>query len=139
MRLVTVGLITGLALTTACGDKTTIYNNPTGPSTVTPTTPTAPITSKIEFRVTGNVGQVRVRMSNPIDGFSQVVTALPYSNSFNTLQDTLFLSLEVTPLGLIIPPNPFMAAQIYVNGNVFREDIATDGMSSLLISGNWRR
>lgn len=122
----------------ACGD--TYITVPTAPTAVTPpTVPVTPVT--IEFRALGTPTSVRVRTSAPADGLAQVVTTLPYFASFKTTSDTLFLSLEGTPLihGLLAT-SPFFAIQILVNGNLFRESTSTNLFpETLLVSGTWRR
>jgi hypothetical protein len=136
--IVLIGLI---GLVSAC-DKT-INNYPTAPSQLPSTNPPNPqvITSKIEFRVTGNANSVRVKYFTPLDGLIQAVTTLPFTTSFTTVQDELFLSLDVTPISYSASVTfPFLSAQIFVNGNLFREVTSTDiFLNTLSISGNWRR
>jgi hypothetical protein len=116
---------------------TTVNNNiPTAP---TPATPTV-TKSTVEFRVIGNANQARVRYSDPIDGLNQVVTSLPYSNSFSTTSAQMFLSLDVTPLSFpLLIANPFLAAQIVVDGSVFLSGTSNDTSSTVTISGTWRK
>lgn len=127
-----------LGLVGAC-DKTVNNNYP-----ITPTAPSAEpkiITSKIEFRVTGNANSVRIKYFTPSDGLIQTVTTLPFTFSFSTTLDELFLSLDVTPISYNASVNfPFLSVQIFVNGNLFREVTSTDiFLNTLSISGNWRR
>jgi hypothetical protein len=139
MRL--IPLLLAIGLVSAC-DKT-INNYPTAPSQLpSTTTPTPqPILSKIEFRVTGNANSVRIKYFTPQDGLIQAVTTLPFTTSFTTSLDELFLSLDVTPISYSASVNfPFLSAQIFVNGNLFREVTSTDiFLNTLSISGNWRR
>jgi hypothetical protein len=130
-----VGLI---ALISGC-DKT-VNNNYPSPSPLPSTNPPV-TTSKIEFRVTGNANSVRVKYFTPQDGLIQSVTTLPFTTSFTTSLDQLFLSLDVTPISYSASVNfPFLSAQIFVNGNLFREVTSTDiFLNTLSISGNWRR
>lgn len=123
----------------ACGD--TIVNVPTAPTTTTPVTATPAPKTTIEFRVLGNATAVRVRYSTPIDGLTQVVTSLPYGNSFSTAATSMFLSLEVTPISYpLLSGNPFLAIQIVVNGALFREATANDlTLTTLSVSGTWRQ
>jgi hypothetical protein len=135
MTLRSLVAIVAVALITACGD--TIVNVPTAPKETTP----AVTRSTIEFRAVGNANSVRVRYSTPADGLTQVITSLPHSSSFTTQATMLFLSLEVTPLNYpLLMGNPFLAIQIAVNGNVFREATSNDlTLTTLAVSGTWRQ
>jgi hypothetical protein len=143
MRSLVAGLLPLFALTlAACGD--TIVNLPTQPSTaVTTTTGTTPavVKSTIEFRVVGNPTSVRVRFSSPSEGLTQVVTTLPYSITFTTTADTLFLSLEATPIAYsVLTDYPFLSTQIVANGTLFREDTSNEFLlRTITVSGTWRR
>jgi hypothetical protein len=125
------------AATIACGD--TIVNVPTTP---TPTVTTPPVVKNtVQFRVLGNATSARIRYAAPLDGLAQVVTSLPYSNSFTTSSDTMFLSLEATPIsygGAVF--YPFLSVQIVVNNQVFREASTQDFLLlPLAVSGQWRQ
>jgi hypothetical protein len=142
MRSLVAGLLPLLALTlAACGD--TIVNLPTQPSNQATTTGTTPavVKSTIEFRVVGNPTSVRVRFSSPSEGLTQVVTTLPYSITFTTTADTLFLSLEATPIAYsFLTDYPFLSAQIVANGTLFREDTSNEFLlRTIAVSGTWRR
>ena len=136
LLLVVVGLV-GLAGAGAC-DKTYI-SVPTAPGQGTPT-PTVQHHT-IQFRVIGNPTSVRVRYATPADGLAQVVTTLPYVNSFTTASASLFLSLEATPtdypMGTLFP---FLGIQIVVDDVVFREASAqTSALTTLSVNGTWRQ
>ena len=124
-------------LVAGCGD--TIVNLPTTP---TPSTTTPAVkTTTIQFRVIGNATSARVRYSTPLDGLGQVVTSLPYFNTVTTTGDSLFLSLEGSPIsygfGVLYP---FLSVQIVVNGIVFREATSQDFLTApLSVSGQWRQ
>jgi len=135
MRSIVVVLALALC---GCGD--TVINVPT-PTAPTPTPATPAPRTTIEFRVVGNAAAVRVRYSTPIDGLTQVVTSLPYGNSFSTAATTMFLSLEATPIAYpLLSGNPFLAIQIVVNGALFREATANDtALNTLSVSGTWRQ
>lgn len=123
-------------MTSACGD--TIVNIPNQPSNITQTNQTN--LSRIDFRVNGNAAQVKLRFSNPIDGLTQVVTTLPYFISLDTDRSAIFLSLEVTPILFTTGANyPFLSAQIFVNGTLFREATSSDYNTTITASGNWRK
>jgi hypothetical protein len=131
-------LVLGIALTAiACGD--TIVNLPTTP---TPST-TTPVVVKhtIQFRAQGNASSVRIRYSTPVDGLGQVVTSLPYFQTFAITGDNVFLSLEATPIsygyGVLYP---FLSIQIAVDNVVFREATSADFLlAPLATSGQWRQ
>lgn len=130
-------LFTSLYLV-GCGD--TIIHNQLPTSPTNPTTPV--VTSKrVDFRVVGNPTSVRVRFTNTVDGLAQVTTSLPYNVSFNTTAQSMFLSIEATPLTYpIIITNPFLAVQIYVNNELFREASSNDlTFSTVSASGIWRQ
>jgi hypothetical protein len=108
---------------------------------ILPTDPTPVVVSNtFEFRVTGNAQQVRIRYSNPVDGTSQVSSALPFFTSFRSDRDYVFLSLDVTPLNFPFSvTQPFISAQILVNGEVFGQASSTEFLETVSISGTWRR
>jgi hypothetical protein len=137
--------VLSLFLIISCSDTNIII--PTSPSSVTqvptnPGNPTNPIVlaHKIEYRVTGNAIGARVRYSNSNDGIAQVTTVLPFVFNITTNQQSIFLSLEATPTGYgILTTTPFMAAQIFVDGLLFRETASSDFfLSTLTVSGTWR-
>jgi hypothetical protein len=134
MRSISVAF---LALMIAGCDREITINLPTEP---TPTTP-AVVRSTIEFRVIGNPTSVRVRYSTPTDGLTQVVTTLPYSTAFTTVVDSMFLSLEVTPIAYSLITNyPFLSIQIVANGALFREATSNEFiLNTLQVNGTWRR
>jgi hypothetical protein len=127
-------LLVALAVA-GCGD--TIVNIPTTP---TPTTP-AVVKHTIQFRVLGNATSARVRYSTPTDGLGQVVTSLPYFNTFTVSGDSLFLSLEATPISYgFAVLYPFLSVQIAVDNTVFREATTQDFLlQPLSTSGQWRQ
>lgn len=110
------------------------------PSQPTPTTPTT-TTSKIEFRVNGNASSAKIRYTTERDGIVQTTSTLPFFATFNTSADNLFLNLEVTPLNYSgVIQSPFMSAQIFANGDLFREATSNDFfLTTITVSGTWRR
>lgn len=106
-----------------------------------PTDPSKPIVSTIELRVLGNAQTVRIRHVNPVDGLSQLHTVLPYIVTIKTDLDVMFLSLDVTPTSYSFDViAPFISAQIFVNGALFREASSADfALSTVSVSGTWRR
>ena len=111
-RVVARALIVGLVgLASACGDTEIEIVNP-----ITPTPPAAPRDTLVEFRVTGDLPLVQVRVQNSLDGLSQASTVLPYSASV-VLRDAaiVFVSLDARATG-----TGFLHAAIFVDGVVFR-------------------
>lgn len=137
--LSTTLLAVSLTLTFAsCGD--TIIQQPTAPTPPPVVVTPVVIRNMIEFRVVGNATLARVRYSDPIDGLTQTVTSLPFIADLVTTQNTIFLSLDVTPISFpLINQAPFLSAQIIVNGFLFREATTTDTtFNTLSVSGTWR-
>jgi hypothetical protein len=99
------------------------------------------LTNTIEIRVLGNATSARIRYSNAVDGLAQIVTTLPFITSVKTDRDNLFLSLEVTPISYsALTMFPFISAQIFVNGELFREATSTDFLlSTISVNGTFRR
>lgn len=143
LRLLPAALALSLAALTACGDNTQIVQPTPLPNPNTPGQPQPPVVVvpvKVEFRVTGNASQVRVRYSTAADGLVQVVTTLPYITTFTSTESSLFLSLEATPTSYPFTPFPFLSAAIFVNGSLFREASSSDYLlATLTASGTWRR
>ena len=125
-------------LVAGCGD--TIVNLPTNPTPVPSTTPAA-VKHTVQFRVLGNATSALVRYATPVDGLTQVVTSLPYFQTFTTTSDSLFLSLDAMPLSFAVSVSyPFMSVQIVVDNTVFREASSQDFLASpLAVSGQWRQ
>jgi hypothetical protein len=131
-------LVTLSALAIACRPTTIVNNLPNNPSPL----PVAVVVVKhtIQFRVTGNASSVRVRYSTPVDGLGQVVTSLPYFNTFQVAGDSVFLSLEATPISYGFVQYPFLSIQIAVDNIVFREATSADFLLvPLSTSGLWRQ
>jgi hypothetical protein len=131
-------LVMLVALTVAgCGD--TIVNVPTTP-TPTQTTPVV-VKHTVQFRAQGNPSSVRIRYSTPVDGLGQVVTSLPYFQTFTITGDSVFLSLEATPISYgYAVIYPFLSIQIAVDNIVFREATSADFiLAPLATSGQWRQ
>lgn len=125
------------ALALACRQRT--YVTVTAPTAV-PTTP-AVVKHTIQFRVLGNPTSVRVRYSTPVDGLGQVVTSLPYFNTVTLTGDSLFLSLEGTPISWASAIQfPFLSIQIVVDNVVFREATSQEfNGAPLATSGQWHQ
>jgi len=131
-------LILALAIGLSGCDK--IYINPTNPVTPSDNGRGSNPASQIQFRVNGNATSVRIRYSNPLDGLTQVITTLPYITTLSTNDSSMFLSIEATPLSYGTTTFPFLSAQIFVNGILFREATSSDFTGTTIsASGNWRK
>jgi hypothetical protein len=142
MKLLFVILLIGLS---ACNnfdndDENNRYQCPTCPSQPIITPPNISLNS-IEFRVNGTPNTVRIRHSTSIDGFTQVITTLPYSTLISTHLNSLFISLDATPVGFTVETFPYLSVQIFVNGALFREAVSSElnYASTITVSGTWRR
>jgi len=113
------------------------YVNPTGPSNPAPP---STVYDVVEYRVTGTPASVIVRYSNSQDGLVQVTTSLPFVISFRSNQPSVFLSLDALPVQTNFNSlYPFMAVQIFVNGNLFREASSANIGALVSVNGTWRR
>jgi hypothetical protein len=135
MRALIGGLI---CLAVVACDKTYI-TVPTAPGQSSAGSPAA-TKHTVSFRVIGNATAAKVRYATPADGLAQVVTTLPYVNTFTTTIESLFLSLDATPteypLGTLFP---FLGIQIVVDDVVFREATSqTSALTTLSVTGTWR-
>lgn len=121
-------------LTTAC-DYDVHLTTPTTPTPIATTT-TATKDDLVEFRVSGTVPIVTVRVNNSLDGLSQVTTVLPFSSQLNiTGRNTVFLSLEAQGTG-----TGFIHAAIFVNGVIFRESSSAAVFNPIItVNGTYRR
>lgn len=134
-------LVCALATASTAGICAKTYNYNLAPSPVPTPTPT-PVADVIEFRVFGNVGAVPVlvKWTSSIDGASVLTTiSLPYLATLKSLDASIFLDVEASAVPLVVAGSS-LQAQIYVNGRLFREAIAT-GVTPLTVSasGTFRR
>jgi hypothetical protein len=132
-------LILALALVTGCTQ--VAYPPGSEQQNKSPTSPSNVAESKIEFRVNGNATSVRIRISNANDGLSQIITTMPYTSNLTTKEDSLFVSLEATPISYsALTVFPFLSVQIFVNGKLFREATSNEFLlNTLFVNGTWRR
>jgi len=95
--------------------------------------PSAP-PDAIEYRVVGTVGVATVRYSNSLDGFTQVVSGLPFTYTVTSTRATQYLTLDAaaTTFG-------YLQVQIFVNGVVFRDANITASAPTVGVSGTFRR
>jgi hypothetical protein len=112
--------------------------SPTPTPTVTPVVPTNNI---IEYRVQGNASSAKIKFSFPTDGLTLLTSVLPYDTTYSTPLNTVFVSLEATPVSY--PFNiltPFLSVQIFANGNIFREATSSDFLlGTISVNGTWRK
>jgi hypothetical protein len=131
-------------LTLLCGCTQVAYppgsdtrKSPTGPTSPSPSTDEV----KIEFRVNGNATNVRIRFSNAQDGLTQIITTMPWVTTLTTRDDSMFVSLEATPISYsALTVFPFLSVQIFADGKLFRESTSNEFLlNTLAVSGTWRR
>jgi len=124
-----------LLLAVAGCDRTYYYGAPTSP-TPPPTEPATPVVKPdvVEFRVDGTLQKAVLRINNPLDGLTQVVTDLPYFQTISvTGRDQIFLSLDASAIGV-----GYLHAAIFVNGFLFREASSTQVNPSVSVIGTYR-
>jgi len=102
------------------------------------TVPPREVTDLIEYRVTGTPATVLIRYSTSEDGLTQTSTAIPWGVSFKSSRASIFLTIEATPISTGFSAYPFLSAQIYINGTIFREASSTS-YAGVAIQGTWRR
>ena len=135
-----VAALAAAALTViACNRQVNVAS--TAPSGLTGQPAAGSTRTAIHFRVQGSVINARVRYSTPADGLAQTITSVPFDTGFTTSADSVFLSLDATPIlfdGSVT--FPFFLIQILVDDQVFREAAASNGLiQTLSVSGTWRR
>lgn len=128
-----IGLLTVLLLGAGCEDR----DPETGPTSPSPAP--APAVDTIEFRVTGNIPSARIRVSDPINGLTQVVSGLPYFGATQSTRATVFLSIEATALEPAVVGSGLLVVSIIVNGEVFREASSVGFLPYATTSGTYRR
>lgn len=120
-------LALALALATACSDKIYI-STPAAPSPVERI-------DTVEFRVSGDLPFVVVRVSNSLDGLTQQSTVLPFTSTVSLVnRDAVFLSLDARASG-----TGFLHAAIFVNGTIFREASSAQLNPVVIVEGTYRR
>lgn len=108
------------------------FETPTAPTALA----TAPISSDtVEFRVSGDLPFVQVRVNNSLDGLSQFSTVLPYTSQLPLgSRDSAFLSIDARGSGF-----GFLHAAIFVNGVIFREGSSSQWNPVVIVEGTYRR
>jgi len=90
----------------------------------------------VEFRVSGDLPNVTVRISNSLDGLTQVTTVLPYSQRIVFRDESVvFLSLDARATS----GSGFLHVAIFVNGILFREASTSTFAPYVAVSGTYRR
>jgi hypothetical protein len=106
-------------------------DNPTAP---TPPPAPEPTVHSFEFRVTGTVRRVDISHASTTEGTTLLTTDLPWFATIRSARTLMFLSLKVASA-------PFdegtLTAQLFVDGQLFREAHATGFEPSVDISGQW--
>jgi hypothetical protein len=130
-RRAILALVIGM-LTTSCDDNN--YNSAAIGNPLAPINPGAADTV-VEFRVTGDLPIVTVRVSNSLDGLTQITTVLPYSQRITIHNEPLmFLALDARAVG-----SGFLHVAIFVNGTMFREASTSTFAPFVAVSGTYRR
>jgi hypothetical protein len=104
---------------------------PEGPAAPTPPEP-APV--RIEYRVNGGIRAVDITYSNASQGTTFVTADLPWFVTFVTQRERTFVFLEASA-PLSNPSSAPLVAQIFVNGELFREATARGFTPVVTISG----
>ena len=131
-RIISILLIIGLMGCTKVYNDGSNRGNPTGASQVNKF-------DKVEFRVFGQqlLSAVIIRHTDPANGITIYNGASPYFATINSNQDNVFLFLEASATGISF--NSVLQAQIFVNGQLFREASAQGSAMTVQISGTYRR
>lgn len=121
-------------LVAAC---TKIYNDGEK-SRVTPSPSPTPVpveTHEFEYRVNGSVeGPVNFAFADSTNGTTFMSSTLPWFTSFKSNRESLFLSLKVDAFTV-----GTLVAQIFVDGQLFREAVSDGTDSSISVSGQWNQ
>jgi hypothetical protein len=105
--------------------------NPTAP---TPPPAPAPTVHTFEFRVTGTVRRVDISHSSTTEGTTLLTTDLPWFATIRSTRVLMFLALTVAAREF---DEGSLTAQLFVDGQLFREAHATGVGPTVTISGQW--
>jgi hypothetical protein len=108
-----------------------------GGSPTAPTPPPAPepTVHTFEFRVTGTVRRVDISHASTSEGTTLLTTDLPWFATIRSTRTLMFLSLTTTSA---LFEEGTLTAQLFVDGQLFREAHATGFQPSVTISGQWQ-
>ena len=126
-----VALLVLLASVVACDEDRL---RPDGPAAPDP--PPAPL--RIDYRVNGTIRGVDITYSNAAQGTTFVVADLPWFATFDTMRPRTFVALTAAA-PFSNPTEGALVAQIFVNGELFREATARGFVPSVTISGEVTR
>jgi hypothetical protein len=108
--------------------------NGDSPTAPTPPPPPEPAVHTFEFRVTGTVRRVEISHSSTTEGTTLLTTDLPWFATIRSARTLMFLSLKVAS-------TPFsegtLTAQLFVDGQLFREAHSSGVEPAVDISGQW--
>jgi len=107
--------------------------NPTKPTPIEEPPPPPPVHS-FEFRVTGTVRRVDISHSSTTEGTTLLTTDLPWFATIRSTRTLMFLSLVVSSA---LFEEGTLTAQLFVDGQLFREAHATGFQPTVTISGQW--
>jgi hypothetical protein len=102
--------------------------------------PTPVVFDVVEFRVVGNAVSTTIRYTTSVEGTNQVTTGLPFSVTLRSDRDRIFIALDVA-VQIANPTtlNTFVIAQVFVNGQLFREAYGAGILPSVSASGTFVR
>jgi hypothetical protein len=122
-------LLAAVLLVTGCSDENdTRPDDPgAGPSPL-------PALVRVEYRVTGSIKTAHVVYINGVQGTTEITTEVPWFAHFETTraQTFVYLSAETLPTNII---DGTLVAQIFVNGELFRESRARGFTPTVTASG----
>ena len=121
-----LGLLLGFAI--ACDDNTLRPEAPTAPD------PPGPAPVRIEYRVNGSIRGLDVTYSNASQGTTFVTADPPWFTTFDTTRARTFVYLSATAPDDNTIAGP-LVAQIFVNGELFREATARGVTPTVTVSG----
>jgi hypothetical protein len=104
--------------------------NPTAPTPI----PEPPRVHDFEFRVTGTVRRVDISHSSTTEGTTLLTTDLPWFATIRSTRTLMFMALTVSAGEF---EQGSLTAQLFVDGQLFREAHATGFAPQVSISGQW--
>jgi hypothetical protein len=124
-------LLAAVLLVTGCSDENTRPDDPGVPG---PGPSPLPEVVRVEYRVTGSIKNAHVVYINGVQGTTEITTEVPWFASFETTrpQTFVYLSAEALPDNIV---DGTLVAQIFVNGEVFRESRSRGFTPTVTASG----
>jgi hypothetical protein len=122
------GLLAAVLLVAGCTEDAARPADPgTGPSPL-------PSAARVEYRVTGTIKTAHVVYINGVQGTTELTTEVPWFASFETTRAQTFVYLSAdAPFTNFVEGT--LVAQIFVNGELFRESRARGFTPTVTVSG----